>query len=42
MTSENGEQQSQSSQEMENPHQDKRSGKLLGVCEFLQMIYKKL
>ena len=41
-TSINREQQSQSSQRIENPYQDKRSRKLLGICEFLQTIHKKL
>ena len=32
----------QSSQEMENSYQDKRSGKLLGVCKLLLEIYQEL
>ena len=26
---------------MEDPHKDKRSKKLLGVCKFLLMVYQK-
>ena len=41
-TSANGNRQSQGSQRMEDPHQDKRSRKLLGVCKFLQIVYQEL
>ena len=41
-TSTNREWQSQSSQGMENPHQNKKSQKLLRVCKFLQIVYQEL
>ena len=38
----NGKQQSKSSHRIEDLHQDKGSGKLLGVCKLLLKIYQKL
>ena len=38
----NREWQSKSSYRMEDPYQDKRSGKLLGVCKLLLEIYQEL
>ena len=36
----NGEQQSQGSQRLKNPYQDK-SGKLLGICKLLSTFYQE-
>ena len=37
-----GKWQDQSSQRVENPYQDKESGKLLGVCKYLLAIHQEL
>ena len=41
-TSINGAKQDQSSQRMESANKNKRSGKLLGICELLSEVYSEL
>jgi len=36
-----GKQQSQGSQRSENPYQDKKSGKLFGICKLLSTLYQE-